>query len=515
MYESFFDFDERPFAATPRTERYFPAAAIEQARQTLVRTVERAAGPGLLVGSAGTGKTLLCRMLAEHFHDRFRVAMLACARLCTRRALLQSILFELGLPYRNMEEGELRLALIDHLEPSDKCPHGMLLLVDEAHVLPLRLLDEIRMITNLVRDGAPRVQLVLAGNSLIEERFASPKLESFNQRLAARCYLEPLNREETAEYVRAQVRAVGGAPESVFAEDALRAVFQATDGIPRLINQVCDHALMLASVGGCTSLDSAGIEEAWADLQQLPTPWQPNASAESGAEATGGASVVEFGQLDELDAEPSESTSLPGFEELAPLAEESMAAGEHPMDPIEQIEQIEQQVEAVQNDEDFQPAGSIGPEVELVFHGPHDPFAQPFDEEEVVIDRFSSLDHGRQGRRPRVSSVEGRELAAAMAAASINDPPPGLSIAEDTRARGATGHARRGGQAAAERSDFDPADDRVMPVQQEDLPAVASDDSDLIVVEDGHPLPPAAAATGSGRARRQEYRQLFAKLRQG
>lgn len=490
MYETFFQFQERPFTATPLTSRYFPATAIEQARHTLIRAIERAEGPGLLVGSAGTGKTLLCQMLAEHFHEQFRVAMLACARLCTRRALLQNILFELGLPYRDMEEGELRLALIDHLEPTESCPHGMLLLVDEAHVLPLRLLDEIRMITNLVRDGVPRVRLVLAGSSLLEERFASPKLESFNQRLAARCYLESLNRDETIAFIQAQVRAVGGEPEQVFGDDALRAVYQATDGIPRLINQVCDHALMLASLGGRRQLDAPTIEEAWADLQQLPTPWQPaSAEANDAAAQTGG--VVEFGQLDETEQPP--------------------AGEERSADVERQFEQLDQQVEAARADENFQPAGSIGPEVELVFHGPHDPFGQHFDEEEVVIDRYASLESAPLRQRPRVHSAEGRELAAAMASASGNDPPTGLSIAESTRA-GAP-HESGG------RSDFDPAADPVLPVQQPDRrEALMGDDSDLIVVEEGHTPPRSnAAPTGGapGRARRQEYRQLFARLRQG
>jgi type II secretory pathway predicted ATPase ExeA len=494
MYETFFHFRERPFAATPVIERYFPAAAIEQARQTLARTIERAEGPGLLIGPAGTGKTLLCQMLAEQFRDQYRVAMLACARLCTRRALLQNILFELKLPYRNMEEGDLRLALIDHLEPSDECPHGMLLLVDEAHVLPSRLLDEIRMITNLVRDGVPRVRLVLAGSALLEERFASPKLESFNQRLAARCYLEPLSRDETAAFIRAQVRGVEGEVEQVFTDEALRAAFQATDGIPRLINQVCDHALMLASLGGRAPLEAAGIEEAWADLQQLPSPWQANQSEASTGQSSAGSDVIEFGQLEETETPPAEGDA---FEQVD-----------------QQIEQIEQQVEAAQNDDDFQPAGSIGPEVELAFHGPHDPFGQRFDEEEVVIDRFSSLENSPLGARPRVSSAEGRQLAGALASAAGNGPPPGLSIAEDTRVGDAAvaGPVSKG-QAAEAEDAFDPAIDAVLPVQQDNL-AANSDDSDLIVIEDARHAQSSSAPV-SARARRQEYRQLFAKLRQG
>src|SRR5690606_27915613 len=150
----------------------------------------------------------------------------------TRRALLQNILLEMRLPFREMEEGELRLALIDHLEPSDRCPHGMLLRIDQAHTLLLRLLEEVRLITNLVRHGEPRVRLVLAGNAKLEERWASPRLKSFNQRVATRCYLHSLTQYETRQYVQQQIRLAGGDADKIFDDDAYPALFQATDGVP-------------------------------------------------------------------------------------------------------------------------------------------------------------------------------------------------------------------------------------------------------------------------------------------
>ena len=108
-----------------RADAYIPTGSLEQARQTLIRCIDRAEGPGLVIGPAGTGKSLLCQMLAAHFRGRFQVAHLAGARLCTRRALLQNILFELKLPYRDMDEGELRLSLVDHLEPRSGGPEGL------------------------------------------------------------------------------------------------------------------------------------------------------------------------------------------------------------------------------------------------------------------------------------------------------------------------------------------------------------------------------------------------------
>jgi type II secretory pathway predicted ATPase ExeA len=382
MYESFFHLKSRPFAAAPAVHSYFPGESIEQARQTSIRVVERAEGPVLLIGPAGIGKSLLCRLLAASFGPSFRVALLSNTQICTHKELLQNILFELGMRYRDMDEGELRLSLTDHLRP-DHDTNGLLLIVDEAHTLPIRLLEEIRMITNVVVDGQPRVRLVLAGGSRLDERFASPKLESFNQRVAARCYLQPLRWDETDQYVRTQLACAGGAADRIFTEDAFRAIFRASDGIPRLINQVCNHALTLACQSGQRTIDAAGIEEAWADLQQLPAPW-----LEKSVEADSSKAVVEFGELGAVDPDvvgaddasdcgaDDASFVTTGVLELDPAAADLVpdAASELADEPEE--------------------AGDELPEPAV------DPFDAPFAEEEVVVDHFAAL--SAEAKRPVV-----------------------------------------------------------------------------------------------------------------
>src|SRR3954468_4994568 len=294
--------EDRVFPTYPQVSRYFPAGSIEDARTRLGRAIERGDGPGLVVGEPGTGKSLLLQVLAAQYHEQFDVVLPACARLCTRRALLQSILFELGMPYRSRDEGELRLSLLDHLLSRDECPAGLLLLVDEAQTLPAALLDELRVLTNVVRGGQPRVRLVLAGSSALEESFTDPQLESFSQRLSARCYLSPFSREETTQFIRAQIAASRTNAEEVFSADAWLAIFEATDGVPRLINQLCDQALNVAATTDQALIDRQVIQSAWAKIQQLPTPWEtPVEQAESEPSR-----VIEFGNL--TDEMPTPST---------------------------------------------------------------------------------------------------------------------------------------------------------------------------------------------------------------
>ncbi len=389
MYETFFALERRPFSAAPLLDFYFPAHAIEAARRTLTGCVERAAGPGVIFGPPGTGKTLLCHILAEQFRASARVAMVSSTHLATRRALLQVILFEIGLPYREMDDSELRLSIVDHLTSDVKNTHGMVLLVDEAHSLPWKLLEEIRMLSNLVVESKMRVHIVLAGNSVLEERLASPRFGALNQRLVARCYLGPLNREETLGYVQSQIASAGGNAMDIFAEDALQSIYQISGGIPRLVNQVCEHALILASAGGHSTLNAAGIEEAWADLQQLPLP-PAGVMGHSGARAT----MIEFGSLDDA---ATNSSASPSHDEPRHAAESLL-----PPDAEGRLAEIEQHVTRVGQEmagtlTRQEPEASFGPAASQPNAGSttyqlaaaYDPFSEPFEMEELIaVDPF-------------------------------------------------------------------------------------------------------------------------------
>jgi type II secretory pathway predicted ATPase ExeA len=511
MYESHFLLSHRPFTPAPNAEAYIPTGTLEQARQTLIRCIERAEGPGLVIGPAGTGKSLLCNLLATHFRGKLQVAHLAGARLCTRRALLQNILFELKLPYRDMDEGELRLSLVDHLEPRSGGPEGLLLLVDEAHTLPLRLIEEVRLLTNVVRDGQSHVRLVLAGGMALEERLSSPKLESFHQRIAARCYLQPMGRDETTYYVQEQIRHCGTSADNLFTADAQGAIHTATDGIPRLINQVCDHALMLTALAGKRQVDSAGIEEAWADLQQLPLPLHEGPTIGSGSGSASG--LVEFGQLADQPAVVA-GTIGP---DLGNAAVANLDSISRTLETLNDQASSPQMIESLAAD-DFSPAAERGTEVELLFHGAHDPFGGHWEEEEVVVDRYASLEDAVL-RRQRVTSDAGQAIGAAVTAAIGHDRARGEERSPITGVDGSSEANERAGSDGP--TDINPADDPLLPeetpAQQPRrrpvlLRAVTQDDRDMIVVDDE--VRPASPPVVS-RPRRPEYRQLFSKLRNG
>lgn len=462
MYDGCFGLTRRPFASVPQVDQYFPGSAIEAARTTLARCIQRGEGAGLVVAPSGTGKTLLCLLLAEQFRRSYEVAMLASGRLSTRRALFQAILYALGRPYRYMDEGELRLAVVEHLTNIESSPKGMLLLIDEAHTLPLRLLDEIRLLSNLARHGQPLVRLVLAGAAVLEERFASPKLDSFNQRLSARCFLEAFNRSETKDYIQWQVDAASGVGSEVFPEATCQAVFQATGGVPRLVNQVCDHSLMLAYVAGRKVVEPSNIEEAWADLQQLPTPWSGETKSEPASSG-----VIEFGSLDDSPEMGEGSTTSARVFRVASVEDEDAESAA--FEPAEQIHRIEELL--AKADDDFQPAGSIGPEIELHFEPTPHPFQEEFEHEEVVSDRYASKSPAASSVLKFSSPMSSSGVAAAESDKST--PSPAAPTCE------ATGS---------------------VPALQEVTPL---------------PAAPATKKTPAAASQRREYRHLFAQLSRG
>jgi type II secretory pathway predicted ATPase ExeA len=505
MYDGCFGLTRRPFAAVPQIDHYFPATTIEGARTTLTRCIQRGEGTGLVVGPSGTGKTLLCLVLAEQFRRSFQVVMLANGRLSSRRALFQAILYELGRPYRGMDEGEARLAVVDHLLNDVQDTRGVVLLVDEAHTLPLRLLDEIRLLTNLVGRNQPLVRAVLVGGPSLEERFANPKLDSFSQRLGVRCYLESLNQTETETYIQSQIEAAGGHGKLIFPKDTCQSVFQATGGVPRLINQLCDHALLLAYVAGRQQISAKNIEEAWADLQQLPTPWM---SSEKKAESSEG--VVEFGSLDDQFETVSSET---GSATLRVAAEDEGAEVEAVEgEPSDQFHRIERLLAETEEDEEFEPAGSIGPEVELYFDGVVHPFAEEFEHEELVADRYAGA--GRWDAvsfdLPKASLPVAKPLTAATGRSNDEEQLESIARSADELLQ-AVGAKEEPEMAISEDSyEFDFSESEKPSEDALSAKPVASEASPLKIQSEGPTLsttPVAAAAP-----RRREYRQLFARL---
>jgi type II secretory pathway predicted ATPase ExeA len=312
MYEAYFRLQKRPFSATPDTSCLYAPEPIQKLLDELRQAAQSGQGIGVLTASAGTGKTLLCRRLLVDLERQFTPIFLANANVPTRRDLLQAIHFELGRRYSGMEEQEMRLELIASLESLAVSGRSVVLIVDEAHLLNERLLEELRALASLAEEAQPLLRMILVGQMALEMRLIDPSLEALNQRIVFHGYLDPLTRAQSREYVNYRIRWAGGDASQLFDAGALELIAEACNGLPRCLNQLCDHSLLLTFVQEAPRVTRALVEDALADLRQLPLHWN---------ESLGMADELneEGGMEDEFDEVDEWQELLPAPETIDPM----------------------------------------------------------------------------------------------------------------------------------------------------------------------------------------------------
>lgn len=497
----------RPFMSTPDPQRYFPAEAVEDARQRLLRAISRQEGPALICGTPGVGKTLLLSLLAEHFAGELSVVQLSASQLCSRRELLQAILFQLDLPYRGLDDGELRLSILTHLRTSTSKrsqPVRMLLLVDEAESLSIELLEELRGLSNLADRGVSLTSLVLAGAAAVEEQFADARLDGFSQRMATRCYLRPLGREETFAYLRAQIASTGQNPDELLTSSALEAIYTATDGVPRLINQIGDQLLWILRQGAASCLDAAAVQQVWSELQQLPAPWDVRPPAKPSADETVAADVVEFGPLDDIPSQVETADDSDSAPREHSLPAETMS--------LEDFGEIGE--EELPSSIPFG-AQTVAEEHALnVFElegngGFIDPFGEAFDEEESLDNRYAAFESQMLRSAPHVRNQLDAAFAADLSRAGVVADINFREICQAAVSDDGEMAGELGEDASEQAVDVDPLEELAppsLPLATSATPPGAGpiDEALLVVEDDGRPAAEVVPST--------QFRRLFSQL---
>ncbi len=274
MYETNFGFTDRPFTVSPSPACYFEAAEHQHVLEELLVTISSLNGITILTGDAGTGKTAVCRQLVARLEDQFQVQFVEHCNFPTVRALLQTLLYNLTDCYEKVSEQELRLALTAEVR-SSFLNHGqpLLVLVDEAHLLSVSFLEELRVLSDIAFDGKPALQLLLCGQTSLEETLIQPALSSLNQRIGCQVYLDRMTRQESEAYIAYRIQRVSTDKRSCFTDEAIKFITHVSDGLPRCLNQICDHSLMLAYLQDSAVVNEPIAREAFTDLQQLPLHW--------------------------------------------------------------------------------------------------------------------------------------------------------------------------------------------------------------------------------------------------
>ncbi|HUQ72716.1 MAG TPA: AAA family ATPase [Planctomycetaceae bacterium] len=406
MYESFFGLTRRPFSATPDPGCWFRCARYQAALDELLICAEQGQGIGILVAPAGAGKTLFCERLIREIGEPFTSVLLRHATYNTRRGFLQTLLCELAQPFDKHTDQELRLGLAPVLKGLHQQGRALLLVVDEAHQLSESLLEELRILADQAEDGQPIVRLVLAGQFGLEEKLAHPVLQALNQRVRAQVTLEPLSLAESADYVDFRITWGGGRTAGVFTTDAIQSICRAADGLPRCLNQLCDHALLLGYVNEQRPVSADTVAAALEDLRHLPLPWNLSPShSETMSSMHAAAPVTESDTIEwesddepvTVDAEIDDDVEFHSFEAILKKPEDAWL----PLidDEVDETKLFDDEpaAEAAWDDDEENIAEDLPP-LKDVFHTPEPqmPSGPYFDvfHEEPVYDRYNALDAG-------------------------------------------------------------------------------------------------------------------------
>ena len=269
MYKAFYGLTRNPFEISPDPYFLFSTARHNEALASIVHGVLRHKGFIVVTGEVGTGKTLLVRCLME-FLRRQEIASANVFNPClSPLEFLRYIVGDLGIKTANQDKGSLLLELNNYLIARHRNNTTTVLIVDEAQHLEPELLEEIRLLTNLETSQQKLLQIVLVGQPELDQKMDSAALRQLKQRIALRCQLEPLQEEEAKSYILRRLQRAGANSNAttMFPGETIASVYRYSKGIPRLINTVCENALIISYAGKAESVRPEVIDEVAKDLR--------------------------------------------------------------------------------------------------------------------------------------------------------------------------------------------------------------------------------------------------------
>ena len=275
-YLGHFGLREAPFGITPDTDFFYPCRSSQQALNTLLVALENGEGFIKIIGEVGTGKTMLCRKLLTTLDETSWVSAYVPNPNLEPRALLFAVAEELGLAIdQNMDQYRLLKRLGLTLLDLARGRRRVVLCMDESQAMPLETLEVLRLMTNLETEKRKLIQVVLFGQPELDVRLASESVRQIRQRITFQQALEGLDEQEVGAYFAHRLRVAGYSGPSLLSHGARRALYQASRGVPRLVNILSHKALLLLFGEDGAQLEHRHIRDAAADTPAAapPRPW--------------------------------------------------------------------------------------------------------------------------------------------------------------------------------------------------------------------------------------------------
>lgn len=243
MYEKYYGFTDKPFNLTPDSKFFFASSKHEEALSCLLLAISERNGFVVITGEIGSGKTTVCRTLLNRLDASTKVALVLNTHL-GKKELLTTILEDLEIEYKSTSKTHILSALNRYLIEQASKDINVVLVIDEAQNLAPSVLEEVRMLSNMETEKEKLIQIVLMGQPELKKKLALPRLEQFRQRVVFHYHLNPLDYDETSEYIKHRLKKAGNTTADIFTEGAIDTVYKFSKGVPRLINLACHSALI-------------------------------------------------------------------------------------------------------------------------------------------------------------------------------------------------------------------------------------------------------------------------------
>jgi general secretion pathway protein A len=266
MYNGYFGFLESPFSVTPDPRFFYTNPVYLEAYATLRYGIEAKKGFIVITGEVGTGKTTLLRKLLRSLEDTVH-SVFVFNTCISFPELLQVTLHDLGITPKDASKVTMLQELNDYLIKRLKQGHTVVALIDEAQNLSAEVLEDLRLLSNLETDREKLLQIVLVGQPELEAKLDQPGLRQLKQRVAVQCRLDPLKDEEVGPYIDFRLRAAGYEGKGLFHREAVQQIALYSKGIPRLMNIICDNALLTAYAESKKIVSADMIKEVARDLR--------------------------------------------------------------------------------------------------------------------------------------------------------------------------------------------------------------------------------------------------------